>query len=71
MIIGKDKERVRQLEIEAKLAKELITAIRSDLEVIAKDLREKELVDTTSVPYYKLYEDIGRCSGHLWQYRKS
>ena len=62
MIIGKDKERVRLMEIDMKLAIDLISDIEYEMEQIAQQL-ESNKIDTTSWPYYKLYHDIGRCRG--------
>lgn len=69
MIIGKDKERVRLLEVECQLAKELIETIRNDMERIRDELYDKNIVDITSDPYWKLSDDIGRCSGHLISFK--
>lgn len=66
MIIGeKDRERVRLLEIYLRLANDLIKGIRSDMEEIAGELYNEGIVNTTDYPYAKLYEDIGKCTGHL------
>lgn len=65
MIIGKDKERVRLMEVNLKLARELIEKLRSDMEEIAHELETNHLGETVLSPYWKLYHDIGRCSGWL------
>ena len=65
MIIGKDKERVRLMEIDLKLARELIEKVRDDMEMIAKDLAKKDPAILANDPYWVLYHDIGRCSGWL------
>lgn len=70
MIIGKDKERVRLMEVDLKLAKELIEQLRSDMEEIAHELETKAFVETIFPPYQKLYHDIGRCSGWLSEERR-
>lgn len=70
MIIGKDKERVRLMEVELKLARELIEQLRFDMEKIAHELETNTLVETALPPYYKLYHDIGRCSGWLSEERR-
>jgi hypothetical protein len=70
MIIGKDKERVRLMEVDLKLARELIEQLQSDMEEIAHELKTNTLVETMLPPYYKLYHDIGRCSGWLSEERR-
>ena len=71
MIIGeKDKERVRLMEIDLKLARELIEQIRSDMEDIVHEGETFGLVETVLPPYCKLYQDIGRCSGWLSEERR-
>jgi len=65
MIIGKDKERVRLMEVDLKLARELIEELRSDMEEIAHELQTNHFVEAMRPPYYKLYSDIGACSGWL------
>ena len=65
MIMGKDKERVRRMNIDLQLAEELIEKIQYDLACIADDLYAKKHVDTTDFPYTLLYHDIGRCTGWL------
>lgn len=71
MIIGKDKEKVRLMEVDLKLAREqLIEQLRSDMEEIAHELETKGLVETGQPPCYKLYHDIGRCSGWLSEERR-
>ena len=70
MIIGKDKERVRLMEVDLKLARELIEQLRSDMEEIAHELETNTLVEIVLPPYYKLYHDIGRCSGWLSEERR-
>ena len=66
MIIGKDKERVRQLEIECKLARELIETVRSDMESIRDYLyNDTVCINIADDPLWRLSNDIGRCSGHL------
>lgn len=65
MIIGTDKERVSKLEVEVRLARELIEHLRKDLETIGEALKKEESVDRIGYPYYKIYDDIGRCKGHL------
>lgn len=68
MIIGKDKERVRLLEVQCKLAYELIETLRNDLEIIQRHL---EKTDGTPLgdDYWRIPNDIGRCSGHLDYYK--
>lgn len=70
MIIGKDKERVRLMEVDLELARELIEQIRSDMEEIARKLQTNNIVETVFPPYSKLYHDIGRCSGWLSEERR-
>ena len=65
MIIGKDKERVRRMNIDLQLAEELIEKIQYDMACIADNLHAEKLVDTTDFPYTLLYHDIGRCIGWL------
>ena len=69
MIIGKDKERVRLMEVDLKLARELIEQLQSDMEEIAHELEANNLAKTVLPPYHKLYNDIGRCSGWLSEKR--
>lgn len=65
MIIGTtDKEGVRKLIIKSKLSEELIAELKDDMLKIANKLKE-DGIDTTMDPYYKLWENIGRCQGHL------
>jgi len=64
LIIGRDKETVRQLQNDVFLADELIKRIRDDMELIAEQLK-KDNIDTTSIPYYLIWYDIGRCKGYL------
>lgn len=64
MIIGRDKEMVRQLQNDVFLADELIKSIRDDMELIAEQLK-KDSIDITSIPYYLISHDIGRCNGYL------
>lgn len=67
MIIGeKDKERVRLLEVYLRLANELINDIRDDLDEIGAKMCS-EGIDTTNYPYTKIFHDIGRCSGYLYE----
>lgn len=70
MIIGKDKERTRLMEVDLKLARELIEQLRSDMEEIAHELKTNNLVETALPPYHKLYHDIGLCSGWLTEERR-
>ena len=70
MIIGKDKERIRLMNVDLKLARELIEQLRSDMEEIAHELETNNLVETVLPPYHKLYHDIGRCSGWLSEERR-
>lgn len=65
MIIGTDRERVRKLEIEARLTRELIEHLRKDLETIGEALKKEESISCIDDPYYKIYDDIGRCNGYL------
>lgn len=64
MILGKDKDRVRNLEIECKLAMELLSAIRSDLitvrEAVVDDIGVEKTIEW---PYMQISYDIGRCDG--------
>lgn len=71
MIIGKDKERVRRLEVQCKLASELIESVRDDLEEIRDHLRADIDIGVCSRDsYWKIPNDIGRCSGYLSYYKK-
>lgn len=70
MIIGKDKEKVRLMEVDLKLARELIEDLRSDMEDIAYEVATNNIVETGRPPCYKLYHDIGRCSGWLSEERR-
>lgn len=70
MIIGmNDRERVRKLEVECKLSRELIKHIEEDMREIAEFLRDKTDLDTTDIPLINLWDDIGRCVGHLDYYK--
>ena len=63
MIIGgKDKERVRLLEVENKLNKDLYEELIADLKQIQLALiKEGGVGKLTEDPYWKLSHDIGRC----------
>jgi hypothetical protein len=69
MIIGADKERVRKLEVEVGLAREFIEHLRKDLETIGEALKKEESIDRIGYPYYKIYDDIGRCDGYLESFK--
>lgn len=69
MIIGKDKERMQELEIENKLAKELIRQIRYDLDQISQNMRDENNVRVDE-PWWRLHQDLGRCIGFLGEFDK-
>ena len=52
------------LEAQCALSRELIERIKDDMGRIVEYL-QKENVDITTIPLYKIPEDIGRCTGHL------
>lgn len=58
------------MNVDLQLAKELIEAVRGDMEEIALDLQKNDFVNTIQYPYSKLYHDIGRCSGWLQEHEK-
>lgn len=64
MIIGKDRERVRLLEIRLKLAEELIGCLRKDLSEIGSAIEMGNTTIVASNPY-KIFEDIGQCDGYF------
>lgn len=65
MIIGQDKERVRLLEVEVKLSRELIEHLRNDLEEIGEAMKKEDISKATNYPYMQIFEDISQCTGHL------
>ena len=65
MIIGsKEKERVKKLELECSLSRELIESLKNDLVTISKQLGAEKIVCDDGY-LWKIPNDIGRCQGHL------
>lgn len=64
MITGKDKELYKETRSRLYRAQGLMARIKSDLELISSALKEKG-VDVVSDPYWRLFDDIGRCTAQL------
>lgn len=64
MITGKDKELYKEMRRRLHSAQGLMMRIRSDLQMIASELKEKG-VDVINEPYWHLFDDIGRCTAQL------
>lgn len=64
MITGKDKELYKEMGHRLHHAQGLMARIKSDLELISSALK-KNGVDVVSEPYWRLFDDIGRCTAQL------
>ena len=64
MITGKDKELYKEMRSRLYRAQGLMARIKSDLELIASDLKKKDTY-VTGDPYWRLFDDIGRCTAQL------
>lgn len=64
MITGKDKEKPINMGVNLSTAQGIILRVRNDLELIASDLKKKG-VNVIGEPYWRLFDDIGRCTAWL------
>lgn len=58
MITGKDKEKVRQLEIKNERSTNLIQRLMFDVDNLLTDL-QKQSIDVSK--YWRLHDSLGRC----------
>ena len=73
MILGSKKDRrIRALEIENRLAKDLIESLKHDM-IMIHDAIEKEQGTSKVIddPYRRLNYDVGRCEGYLERFERT
>ena len=62
MITGKDKEKVRALEMRNEMAENLVQRLVFDVENLLKDLQRQD-IDISK--YWRLHDSLGRCDSWL------
>lgn len=73
MILGSKKDqRISALEIENRLAKDLIESLKHDMIVIHNAIEKEQGVSKViDDPYWRLNYDVGRCEGYLEHFERT
>ena len=73
MILGSKKDRrISALEIENRLAKDLIERLQHDMRAIHDAIEKEQGVSKViGDPYWRLNYDIGRCEGYLNHFERT